>query len=97
MPESESSRPEQQPESRPAQPLSVWQVKYGERVVRMSDVFHDFAQYGVETTAQPAASANVRAPDAICSRLAYGVRKTSVSASRSDSSSPERNRSSNTT
>ncbi|MFB2597783.1 N-acyl homoserine lactonase family protein [Herbiconiux sp. P17] len=27
--------------------LSVWQVKYGERVVRMSDVFHDFAQYGV--------------------------------------------------
>ena len=35
-------------------------------------------QYGVETTAQPAASANVSAPDAICSRLAYGVRKTSV-------------------
>ncbi|WP_378148391.1 N-acyl homoserine lactonase family protein [Cnuibacter sp. UC19_7] len=25
---------------------SVWQVKYGERVVRMSDVFHDYAQYG---------------------------------------------------
>ena len=35
-------------------------------------------QYGVETTAQPAASANVSAPEAICSRLAYGVRKTSV-------------------
>jgi glyoxylase-like metal-dependent hydrolase (beta-lactamase superfamily II) len=25
---------------------SVWSVKYGERVVRRSDVFHDYAQYG---------------------------------------------------
>ncbi|HTW99684.1 MAG TPA: N-acyl homoserine lactonase family protein [Acidimicrobiales bacterium] len=25
---------------------SVWSVKYGERVVRKSDVFHDYAQYG---------------------------------------------------
>ncbi|AKS32182.1 N-acyl homoserine lactonase family protein [Mycolicibacterium goodii] len=28
-------------------PLSVWQVKYGERVVRRSDVLHDYAQYGL--------------------------------------------------
>lgn len=27
--------------------LSVWSVKYGERVVRKSDVFHDYAQYGL--------------------------------------------------
>lgn len=27
--------------------LSVWQIKYGERVVRMGDVFHDFSQYGL--------------------------------------------------
>jgi glyoxylase-like metal-dependent hydrolase (beta-lactamase superfamily II) len=27
--------------------VTVWQVKYGERVVRMSEVFHDFEQYGV--------------------------------------------------
>ena len=26
---------------------SVWSVKYGERVVRKSDVFHDYAQYGL--------------------------------------------------
>lgn len=26
--------------------MSVWSVKYGERVVRKSDVFHDYAQYG---------------------------------------------------
>jgi glyoxylase-like metal-dependent hydrolase (beta-lactamase superfamily II) len=25
---------------------SVWSVKYGERVVRKSDVFHDYSQYG---------------------------------------------------
>lgn len=28
-------------------PLSVWQVKYGERVVKRSDVLHDYAQYGL--------------------------------------------------
>jgi glyoxylase-like metal-dependent hydrolase (beta-lactamase superfamily II) len=28
-------------------PLSVWQVKYGERVVRRSDVLNDYAQYGL--------------------------------------------------
>ncbi|MCX7521009.1 N-acyl homoserine lactonase family protein [Microbacterium sp. STN6] len=27
--------------------VSVWSVKYGERVVHKSDVFHDYAQYGV--------------------------------------------------
>ncbi|HEU0256479.1 MAG TPA: N-acyl homoserine lactonase family protein [Microbacteriaceae bacterium] len=27
--------------------VSVWSVKYGERVVRKSDVFHDYAQYGL--------------------------------------------------
>ena len=27
--------------------LSVWSVKYGERVVRKSDVFHDYGQYGL--------------------------------------------------
>jgi glyoxylase-like metal-dependent hydrolase (beta-lactamase superfamily II) len=27
--------------------LSVWSVKYGERVVRKSDVFYDYASYGV--------------------------------------------------
>lgn len=27
--------------------LSVWSVKYGERVVRKSDVFHDYASYGL--------------------------------------------------
>jgi glyoxylase-like metal-dependent hydrolase (beta-lactamase superfamily II) len=26
--------------------ISIWQVKYGERVVRKSDVFHDYGQYG---------------------------------------------------
>jgi len=26
---------------------SVWSVKYGERVVRKNDVFHDYAQYGL--------------------------------------------------
>lgn len=26
---------------------SIWSVKYGERVVRKSDVFHDYAQYGL--------------------------------------------------
>lgn len=26
--------------------MSVWSVKYGERVVKRSDVFHDYAQYG---------------------------------------------------
>ncbi|MFT4283700.1 MAG: N-acyl homoserine lactonase family protein [Protaetiibacter sp.] len=31
----------------PANGLSVWSVKYGERVVRKSDVFHDYAQYGL--------------------------------------------------
>ena len=41
-------------------------------------------QYGVETTPQPAASAKVSAPDAICSRFLYGVTKTSVAASRSE-------------
>ena len=40
-------------------------------------------QYGVETTAQPAAIAKVSAPEAICSRLRYGVTNTSVAASRS--------------
>ena len=54
-------------------------------------------QYGVETTAQPAAIANVSAPEAICSRFRYGVTKTSVAASRSESSSIERKRSSNST
>ena len=44
-------------------------------------------QYGVETTAQPAASANVSAPEELCSLFAYGVTKTSVAASRSASSS----------
>ena len=29
-----------------AEGLSVWSVKYGERVVRRSDVFYDYAQYG---------------------------------------------------
>lgn len=29
-----------------ARGLSVWQVKYGERVVRKSDVFHEYAGYG---------------------------------------------------
>jgi glyoxylase-like metal-dependent hydrolase (beta-lactamase superfamily II) len=28
-------------------PISVWQVKYGERVVRRSDVLNDYAQYGL--------------------------------------------------
>ena len=51
-------------------------------------------QYGVETTAQPAASANVSAPDELCSLFAYGVTKTSVAASRSASSSMSRKRSS---
>jgi glyoxylase-like metal-dependent hydrolase (beta-lactamase superfamily II) len=27
--------------------VSVWSVKYGERVVHKSDVFHDYAQYGL--------------------------------------------------
>ena len=54
-------------------------------------------QYGVEIAAQPAAIANVSAPEAICSRLRYGVTKTSVAASRSASSSIERKRSSNST
>jgi glyoxylase-like metal-dependent hydrolase (beta-lactamase superfamily II) len=27
--------------------VSVWSVKYGERVVRKSDVLHDYAQYGL--------------------------------------------------
>ena len=27
--------------------LSIWSVKYGERVVRKNDVFHDYAQYGL--------------------------------------------------
>jgi glyoxylase-like metal-dependent hydrolase (beta-lactamase superfamily II) len=31
----------------PTPGLSVWQVKYGERVVRKSDVLHDYAQYGL--------------------------------------------------
>ena len=35
-------------------------------------------QYGVETMPQPAAIAKVSAPEAICSRLRYGVTKTSV-------------------
>ena len=35
-------------------------------------------QYGVETTAQPAAMPKVSAPDEICSRSRYGVTKTSV-------------------
>ena len=26
---------------------SVWSVRYGERVVHKSDVFHDYAQYGL--------------------------------------------------
>ena len=26
---------------------SVWSVKYGERVVRKSDVFHDYGSYGL--------------------------------------------------
>ncbi len=30
-----------------ANALSVWSVKYGERVVRKSDVFWDYAQYGL--------------------------------------------------
>ena len=46
---------------------------------------------------QPAAIAKVSAPEAICSRLRYGVTKTSVAASRSESSSIERKRSSNST
>ena len=54
-------------------------------------------QYGVETTAQPAAIANVSAPEAICSRPLYGVTKTSVAASRSAISSTVRKRSSNST
>ncbi|KJC64843.1 N-acyl homoserine lactonase family protein [Agreia bicolorata] len=28
-------------------PISIWQVKYGERVVRKSDVFFDYASYGL--------------------------------------------------
>ena len=31
----------------PADGLSVWSVKYGERVVRRSDVFNDYAPYGL--------------------------------------------------
>ena len=54
-------------------------------------------QYGVETTPQPAAIAKVSAPEAICSRVRYGVTKTSVAASRSASSSIARKRSSNST
>jgi glyoxylase-like metal-dependent hydrolase (beta-lactamase superfamily II) len=27
--------------------ISIWQVKYGERVVRKSDVFHDYGRYGL--------------------------------------------------
>ena len=54
-------------------------------------------QYGVETTPQPAASAKVSAPEAICSRFRYGVTNTSVAASRPASSSIERKRSSNST
>ena len=54
-------------------------------------------QYGVDTTPQPAASANVSAPDEICSRARYGVTKTSVAASRSAISSMLRKRSSNST
>ena len=30
-----------------ANPLSVWQVKYGERVVQRSAVLNDYAQYGL--------------------------------------------------
>jgi glyoxylase-like metal-dependent hydrolase (beta-lactamase superfamily II) len=33
-------------ESAPAD-LSVWEVKYGERVVKKSDVLNDYAQYGL--------------------------------------------------
>ena len=54
-------------------------------------------QYGVETTAQPAAMPKVSAPEAICSRPLYGVTKTSVAASRSAISSIARKRSSNST
>jgi hypothetical protein len=54
-------------------------------------------RYGVEIDAQPAAMAKVSAPEAICSRLRYGVRKTSVACSRSASSGTERKRSSNST
>ncbi len=54
-------------------------------------------QYGVETTAQPAAMPKVSAPDEICSRSRYGVTKTSVAASRSAISSIGRKRSSNST
>ncbi len=54
-------------------------------------------QYGVETTPQPAARPKVSAPDEICSRLRYGVTKTSVAASRSAISSMLRKRSSNST
>ena len=28
-------------------PISIWQVKYAERVVRKKDVFHDYEQYGI--------------------------------------------------
>jgi hypothetical protein len=52
-------------------------------------------RYGVETAAQPAAMAKVNAPDAICSGLRYGVRKTSVACRRSANSGTERKRSSN--
>jgi glyoxylase-like metal-dependent hydrolase (beta-lactamase superfamily II) len=31
----------------PADGLSVWSVKYGERVVRKNDVFYDYASYGL--------------------------------------------------
>ena len=54
-------------------------------------------QYGVDTTAQPAASANVSAPEELCSRLMYGVTKTSVAARRSASWSTARKRSSSWT
>ena len=31
----------------PSAPISIWQVKYGERVVRKRDVFHEYEAYGL--------------------------------------------------
>ena len=60
---------------RPAPPAS-WSTAY---------------RYGVETTGHPPASANVSAPETICSSFTYGVTKISVAASSSPMSSMARN------
>jgi glyoxylase-like metal-dependent hydrolase (beta-lactamase superfamily II) len=34
-------------QSRQTDPIFIWQLKYGERVVKKSDVFHDYESYGL--------------------------------------------------